>query len=61
MIKAIIQSVNFDSAKEQMAELLKESGDLHGEIRAIVHPVKFFEKGDKPLGHLSVRYQIFTI
>jgi len=43
------------SAKEKMAELLKESGDLYGEIRAIVHPVKFFEKGDKPLEIVTTR------
>ena len=43
------------SAKEKIAELLKESGDLVGEIRPIVHPVKFFEKGDKPLEIVTTR------
>lgn len=43
------------SAKEIIAELLKKSGDLVGEIRAITHPVKFFEKGDKPLEIVTTR------
>lgn len=43
------------SAKEKIAELLKEHGDLVGEIRPIVHPVKFFEKGDKPLEIVTTR------
>jgi len=50
-----IAGLTAHSAKEKMAELLKESGDLHGEIRAIVHPVKFFEKGDKPLEIVTTR------
>ncbi len=43
------------SAKERMAELLRESGDLVGDIRQITHPVKFFEKGDKPLEIVTTR------
>ncbi len=43
------------SAKEAIANLLKESGDLVGEIRPITHPVKFFEKGDKPLEIVTTR------
>ena len=43
------------TAKERMAELLRESGDLEGEIRQITHPVKFFEKGDKPLEIVTTR------
>ena len=43
------------SAKEKIAELLRESGDLEGEIRPITHPVKFFEKGDKPLEIVTTR------
>ena len=43
------------SAKEKIAELLKEHGDLVGEIRPITHPVKFFEKGDKPLEIVTTR------
>ena len=43
------------SAKARIVELLAESGDLTGEPRKITHPVKFFEKGDKPLEIVSTR------
>jgi valyl-tRNA synthetase len=43
------------SAKARIVELLAESGDLIGEPRKITHPVKFFEKGDKPLEIVSTR------
>jgi valyl-tRNA synthetase len=43
------------TAKERMVTLLRESGDLHGEPRAISHPVKFFEKGDRPLEIVTTR------
>jgi valyl-tRNA synthetase len=32
-----------------MVELLRESGDLDGEPRPVTRPVKFYERGDKPL------------
>jgi valyl-tRNA synthetase len=37
------------SARARMVELLRESGDLDGEPRPVTRPVKFYEKGDKPL------------
>ncbi|MDI6024422.1 valine--tRNA ligase [Leucobacter sp. UT-8R-CII-1-4] len=43
------------SAKQVMVEMLQASGELQGEIRKITHPVKFFEKGDKPLEIVSTR------
>ncbi|MGY4857088.1 valine--tRNA ligase [Cryobacterium sp. AP23] len=43
------------SAKQAMVDLLRASGDLIGEPKPIVHPVKFFEKGDKPLEIVSTR------
>ena len=43
------------SAKQTMVEMLQASGELTGEIRKINHPVKFFEKGDKPLEIVSTR------
>jgi len=43
------------SAKARVVELLRESGDLIGEPKPITHPVKFFEKGDKPLEIISTR------
>jgi valyl-tRNA synthetase len=48
------------SAKARMVELLAESGDLIGEPRKITHPVKFFEKGDKPLEIVSTRQWYIT-
>ncbi|WP_144764216.1 valine--tRNA ligase [Curtobacterium sp. 9128] len=43
------------SAKKVVVDALTESGDLIGEVRTIQHPVKFFEKGDKPLEIVSTR------
>ncbi|RKR74612.1 valine--tRNA ligase [Frondihabitans australicus] len=43
------------SAKAAMVDLLRESGELIGDIEKITHPVKFFEKGDKPLEIVSTR------
>ena len=52
---AEIAGATTHTAKEKLAELLTASGDLVGEIRPIVHPVKFFEKGDKPLEIVTTR------
>uniref|UniRef100_UPI00374D4739 valine--tRNA ligase n=1 Tax=Lacisediminihabitans sp. TaxID=2787631 RepID=UPI00374D4739 len=43
------------SAKARVVELLTASGELIGEPKRIVHSVKFFEKGDKPLEIVSTR------
>ncbi|MEV3920639.1 valine--tRNA ligase [Actinomadura coerulea] len=43
------------SAKERVVELLRESGDLDGEPRRISRPVKFYEKGNKPLEIVTTR------
>ncbi|MGW5415542.1 valine--tRNA ligase [Actinomadura geliboluensis] len=43
------------SAKERVAEMLRESGDLDGEPRKISRPVKFYEKGSKPLEIVTTR------
>ena len=43
------------SAKEAVVALLRASGELHGEPRAITHPVKFYERGTKPLEIVSTR------
>lgn len=52
---AQIAGATAHTAKEKMAELLTASGDLVGDIRPITHPVKFFEKGDKPLEIVTTR------
>jgi valyl-tRNA synthetase len=43
------------SARQRIVELLTESGDMIGDAKPITHPVKFFEKGDKPLEIVSTR------
>ncbi len=43
------------TARKTIADLLRESGDLVGDVRPITHPVKFFEKGDKPLEIVTTR------
>ena len=48
------------TAKERMVEMLGAAGDLVGEPREIMHPVKFFEKGDKPLEIVTTRQWYLT-
>ncbi len=36
------------SAQKRIVELLRESGAMTEEPKPVTHPVKFFEKGDKP-------------
>ncbi|HEV7210073.1 MAG TPA: valine--tRNA ligase [Mycobacteriales bacterium] len=43
------------TAREKVVAMLRESGGLVGEPRPINHPVKFFEKGDKPLEIVTSR------
>ncbi|MCW2633918.1 MAG: valS [Blastococcus sp.] len=43
------------SAQQRIVEMLRESGDLHGDPRPITHPVKFFEKGERPLEIVTTR------
>ena len=44
-----------NQARRKMAELLSQSGDLDGEPKQIMHPVKFYEKGDRPLEIVTSR------
>ncbi|MDH3681335.1 MAG: valine--tRNA ligase [Acidimicrobiia bacterium] len=43
------------TAKEIVVEQLRAGGQLVGEPEPITHPVKFFEKGDKPLEIITTR------
>ena len=52
---ALIGGLYPNQARRKMVELLAESGDLDGEPRQITHPVKFYEKGDRPLEIVSSR------
>ena len=42
-------------AQARVVELLSEAGELEGDPRPITHPVKFYEKGDRPLEIVSSR------
>jgi len=48
------------SAKEAIVAMLTESGDMVGEPREIVHAVKFFEKGERPLEIVTTRQWYLT-
>jgi valyl-tRNA synthetase len=57
---ARIAGATSHTARERMVEILTETGDLVGEPREITHPVKFFEKGDKPLEIVTTRQWYIT-
>jgi valyl-tRNA synthetase len=42
-------------AHAAVVELLREAGALEGDARPITHPVKFYEKGDRPLEIVTTR------
>lgn len=44
-----------NQARRAMVEMLTESGDLKGEPEPITHPVKFYEKGERPLEIVTSR------
>jgi valyl-tRNA synthetase len=46
---------NVKQAQRRIVELLAESGALVGEPKPITHPVKFYEKGDRPLEIVTSR------
>ena len=46
---------NSKQAQAVMVELLTASGAMQGEPRPITHPVKFYEKGDRPLEIVTSR------
>ncbi|MEV8266388.1 valine--tRNA ligase [Microbacterium sp. NPDC076911] len=43
------------SAKKEVVEMLRASGELDGDPKPFTHAVKFFEKGDRPLEIVSTR------
>src|SRR5688500_15383588 len=47
------QSIN--KARTKVVELLRESGSMIGDPRPIMHNVKFYEKGDRPLEIVTSR------
>jgi valyl-tRNA synthetase len=46
---------NAKQAQRRIVELLGESGELDGDARPITHPVKFYEKGERPLEIVTTR------
>jgi len=50
-----LANLSASKARTKIVELLRESGDLVGEPRPITHPVKFYEKGDRPLEIITSR------
>ena len=48
------------SAQKRVVELLEESGELLNVGETFQHPVKFFEKGDRPLEIVSTRQWYIT-
>src|SRR5215510_5703531 len=47
-------------AQTRVVELLRDAGELVGEPRAITHPVKFYERGDRPLEIVTTRQWYFV-
>jgi valyl-tRNA synthetase len=50
-----IAGATVKAAQRTMVELLGKSGELIGEPRGITHPVKFYERGDRPLEIVTSR------
>ncbi|PSK84202.1 valyl-tRNA synthetase [Murinocardiopsis flavida] len=52
---AALAGATVHTARERTVELLRASGELLGEPRPITHPVKFYERGEKPLEIVTTR------
>ncbi|MEO7192314.1 MAG: valine--tRNA ligase, partial [Vicinamibacterales bacterium] len=50
-----LAGLSASKARTRIVDLLRESGDLIGDLKPITHNVKFFEKGDRPLEIVSSR------
>ncbi|MSO55484.1 MAG: valine--tRNA ligase [Acidobacteria bacterium] len=50
-----IAGQSITKARTRVVELLREQGSMVGEPRSIMHNVKFFEKGDRPLEIITSR------
>lgn len=48
-------SLSVSKARARIVDLLRESGDLIGDPRPIMHAVRFYEKGDRPLEIVTSR------
>ncbi len=52
---AALEGKTVKQAQARIVELLREAGALAAEPRAIVHPVKFYERGSRPLEFVPTR------
>jgi valyl-tRNA synthetase len=52
---AEIAGLTSKQAQKRVVEMLRDGGVLRGEPRPITHPVKFYEKGDRPLEIVTSR------
>jgi len=52
---AEIEGTSIKRARARIVELLRESGDLLGEPRAVIHTVKYYERGSRPLEIVTSR------
>ncbi|MFC4067501.1 valine--tRNA ligase [Actinoplanes subglobosus] len=50
-----LAGLTVNAARAETVRLLRESGDLLGEPTPITHPVKFYERGDRPLEIVTSR------
>ncbi len=50
-----IEGGTVNQARASIVDALRESGELVGETREITHPVKFYEKGERPLEIVTSR------
>ncbi len=50
-----LAGLTVNAARTEMVRILRESGDLIGEPRPVTHPVKFYERGDRPLEIVTSR------
>ena len=50
-----IEGKTVNQARASIVEALRESGDLRGDPTPISHPVKFYEKGERPLEIVASR------
>ena len=52
---ASLSGANLKQARTRIVEQLRAAGALDGEPKPLVHSVKFYEKGDRPLEFLTTR------
>ncbi len=52
---ATLAGATVHTGQQRMVQMLRESGDLDGEPKVITHPVKFYERGERPLEIVSTR------